>query len=153
MNKDLAFQKLVEMISDVHQVEDDLLAGVRGIDLTEQQLNMMTILSLSGPKNLSTLSRCMNINLPNCSREVKKLSHRGLIQKSPSKEDKRVTDLSLTPEGERTVQSLFLEMKSLFFKRSGAWDEARSSRLMQAAELIREELANYTHGLRQGEEL
>ncbi len=140
MNRDIAFRKLVEMISSLHQMEDSLLSMVKRPELTDLQQSMMTILYLSGPKNLSSLSSCLNINLPNCSREVKKLSESGLVKKEPSREDRRVTHLSLSDDGRREVEALFAEMKELFFRSAGDWNEERSARLIQALDVIHQEL-------------
>ena len=143
MDRDRAFEKLAELISNLHQLEDSLLHEVRPGDLTDLQLQVLTILLFSGPKNLSALSGCLNINLPNCSREVRKLSEKGLVRKEASPEDGRITLVFLSDEGLARVQGFFLQMKRLYFERSGVWSEERSNRLIKAIDVIKSEIDNY----------
>ena len=82
----------------------------------------------------------MNINLPNSSREVKKLTQLGYIQKSSSIEDKRKTELSLTTEGRTKVEEFLEKMKDDFFAQYGDWTEERIERCIKSIDVLEEEL-------------
>ena len=82
----------------------------------------------------------MNINLPNSSREVKKLTQLGYIQKSSSIEDKRKTELSLTTEGRTKVEEFLEKMKDDFFAQGGGWTEERIERCIKSIDVLEEEL-------------
>ena len=134
------FEKLAELISNLHQLEDSLLHEVMIGNLTDLQLQILTILFFSGPKNLSGLSGCLNINLPNCSREVRKLSEKDLVRKESSPEDGRITLIYLSDEGLGKVQGFFLQMKKIYFERSGEWSVERKDRLLKAIDVIQSEV-------------
>ena len=82
----------------------------------------------------------MNINLPNSSREVKKLTQLGYINKSSSIEDKRKTELSLTTEGRTKVEEFLEKMKDDFFAQYGDWTEERIERCIKSINVLEEEL-------------
>lgn len=140
MTKDDLFNKTASFISKIHDFESSLSTAGGDDRLTSQQLDLLQILYFSGPKNLSGLSHCMNINLPNSSREVKKLTQQGFIQKQISAEDKRITELSLTEEGTAKVDSFLELMKEHFFSQSGEWKPERILRCIKSIEILEEEL-------------
>ena len=82
----------------------------------------------------------MNINLPNSSREVKKLTQLGYINKSSSIEDKRKTELSLTTEGRTKVEEFLEKMKDDFFAQYGNWTGERIERCIKSINVLEEEL-------------
>lgn len=82
----------------------------------------------------------MNINLPNSSREVKKLTQLGYINKSSSIEDKRKTELSLTTEGRTKVEEFLEKMKDDFFAQYGDWTGERIERCIKSINVLEEEL-------------
>lgn len=140
MTKDDLFKRTASFISKVYNFETSLSGQGGDEDVTSLQFDLLQILYYSGPKNLSGLSRCMNINLPNSSREVKKLTHLGLIQKSSSSEDKRKTELSLTAEGAQKVEAFMDKMKENFFKQDREWDQKRIEKCIAAISILEEEL-------------
>lgn len=140
MDQDELFQGIFRFLAKLHQLEDDLLAEFPERDLTEQQQNLMTVLYLSGPKNLSGLSRCLHINLPNCSREVKKLTQRGYVRKEGSCRDRRIIELSLTPLGQERVRAVMEGVKEAYFRRAGEWSPSRAERIRSALAVLEEEL-------------
>lgn len=140
MTKDDLFNRTAFFITKIH----DLEAGLRGIggdeEVTSLQFDLLQILYYSGPKNLSGLSHCMNINLPNSSREVKKLTTLGFIQKESPPDDKRKTELSLTQKGTRKVEGFMREMKTSFFDTNKDWSPERIKRCIDAMDILEQEL-------------
>ena len=140
MNKDDLFDRTAHLISKIHDLEARLSRQGGDEHVTAQQFDLLKILYFSVPKNLSELSKCMNINLPNSSREVKKLTQLGYIQKSSSIEDKRKTELSLTTEGRTKVEEFLEKMKDDFFDQYGDWTEERIERCIKSIDVLEEEL-------------
>jgi DNA-binding MarR family transcriptional regulator len=140
MEKEQIFQRIVKFLSKIDQMKDDVLQEISGRDLTNLQRDILTILDLSGKKNLSALSECMHMNMPNCSREVKKLVQYGYIQKEGSCLDKRVIELSLTDSGRDVVEGLMERMKEIYFRKAGEWDSHRTERVQAALEVLEKDL-------------
>ncbi len=142
MNRDDLFNKTVELISKVYDLEAKLTNKKTDDDVTSLQVNILKILYFSCSKNLSSLSECLNINLPNCSREVKKMTKLGYIEKKVSDIDKRRTELSLTPDGNYKVESFLLDMKNNFFKKSGDMTEDKINRCIESIDFLQKEIFN-----------
>ena len=140
MTKDELFNRTAQFISKIHDFETSL-SGQGGDDqVTSLQFDLLQILYFAGPKNLSGLSQCMNINLPNCSREVRKLTEIDLIRKTDSALDKRKTELSLTADGNSKVEFFMDQMKKNFFKQNGNWDEERIIKCLKSIEVLETEV-------------
>jgi len=140
MTKDDLFNRTALLISKVHDFEASLSGQGGDDEVTALQFDLLQILFFSGPTNLSGLSHCMNINLPNSSREVKKLTYLGFVQKTDSPDDKRKTELSLTARGIEKVESFLDEMKKSFFDQSKNWDSERIERCINSINVLEEEL-------------
>lgn len=140
MTKDDLFNITAQFFSKMHDFETNL-SGQRGDEeITALQYNLMQILYFSGTTNLSGLSHCLNINLPNSSREVKKLTTLGFIEKRNSHEDKRKTDLSLTDRGVHKIESSLEKMKERFFSESHDWSSDRIERCIKSIDILEKEL-------------
>jgi len=140
MTKDDLFNRTALLISRIHDFETSLSGQGGDNEVTSLQFDLLQILYFSGPKNVSGLSRCMNINLPNSSREVKKLTSLGFIKKTGSPDDKRKTELSLTERGNDKVELFLEEMKNSFFNQGIDWNEERIERCINSINVLEEEL-------------
>jgi len=140
MNKDLIFTRTAAFISDLHDLESSLTNSTDKGALTPLQHNILQILYFSNPKTLSALSECMNMNMPNTSREVKKLVLLELIIKSPSPDDKRIVELTLTEAGQQIIEYGLNKMKIEFFKNSGNWTEERTKKYLESLTVLEQEL-------------
>lgn len=140
MTKDDLFNRVARFITNIHDFETSLSSQRRDDNVTALQFELLQVLYFSGPKNLSGLSNCTNINLPNCSREVKKLTNLGYISKESSPEDKRRTELSLSDSGREKMDSSLLEMKNLFFEGDREWSDERIERCIKSITVLEDEL-------------
>jgi DNA-binding MarR family transcriptional regulator len=140
MTKDDLFNRTAKLISKVHDFETSLSGQGGDDEVTALQFDLMQILYFTGQKNLSGLSHCLNINLPNCSREVKKLTNLGFIEKNSSVEDRRKTELSLSGIGAKKVESFLEEMKSRFFDQSTDWNADRIERCISSIDILEQEI-------------
>lgn len=116
MDKEDLFNRTTGLILNVHELETALTKDLDIKNVTSLQLNILKILYLSNSKNLSDLSSCLNINLPNCSREIKKLTINGYVTKRSSDNDKRITEITLTELGRDMVYNILNKMKESYFK-------------------------------------
>jgi DNA-binding MarR family transcriptional regulator len=140
MDQDIIFKRTAAFISDLHNLESSLSGSTGKGTLTPLQQNLLRILYFSNPKTLSSLSECMNMNMPNTSREVKKLAQQELIVKSQSPDDKRIIELSLAEKGNKIVEFWLEKMKTAFFQNSGSWDDARSRCFLDSLSVLEKEL-------------
>ncbi|MBI9106346.1 MAG: MarR family transcriptional regulator [Spirochaetales bacterium] len=140
MDNDLIFKRTADFISDLHELESSLLScGGKSI-LTPLQSNLLQILYFTPGKTLGALSTCMNMNMPNTSREVKKLTEQGLITKFNAPNDKRIIELSLSDEGRKLIETRLSQMKEAFFSQSGEWTEDRARRFLGSLDILEKEL-------------
>lgn len=86
-------------------------------DLTPLQYEIVEFLSIKQPMMLSEISACLGISMPNMSREIKKLTEKGLCEKISDKEDRRKLYIGLTELGENRMAEAFAFMRKLFMKR------------------------------------
>lgn len=141
MDRDILFSRIIGFISKVHGMEvrfKDIKVG----ELTNLQQEMLLILYLSCSYTLSGLSECLNINLPNCSREVKKLTESGYVQKSISADDKRKTELHLTPFGREQVEAYLNSIKESFFQNRPDFAKSKIDKIVGAIDLLEQEVFN-----------
>ena len=140
MTKDDLINRTGQLISKIHAFETSLGGQGGDHEVTALQLDLLQILYFTGRKNLSSLSQCLNINLPNSSREVKKLTNTGFIEKKISLDDKRKTDLTLSEKGKSKVESSLDEMKNQFFDTSKNWSPERIESCINAIDVLENEI-------------
>jgi DNA-binding MarR family transcriptional regulator len=91
----------------------ELLPGVldyqlrRDAELTHFEYYVLAMLSEAPMRTLrmTALALTTNATLPRLSHVVKRLEDRGLVQRSPSSDDRRATDVRLTEQGWAKVQT------------------------------------------------
>jgi MarR family transcriptional regulator, 2-MHQ and catechol-resistance regulon repressor len=74
--------------------------------ITGPQFGMFKVVQARGPMTITELSRRMMIAAPTASRMIDGLCENGLLAKSRSESDSRVTMVSLTGESERQLRHL-----------------------------------------------
>jgi len=140
MTKDDVFRRTAAFISSIHTLEASLEHLITDEEFSSLQLNLMRILYFSSPRSLSSLSACVNMNLPNTSREIRRLTEAGVVCKSVSSRDKRITELSLTESGKKKVEEGLEVMKNCLFSSSGEWTEDRMMKYLESLSVIESEL-------------
>jgi len=110
-------------------------AALSAIDLSLQQLNVLTILKgQPGHTAHVNLIRDRLIDrMPNVSRLLNKLMEKGLIKKDRDLTDQRVVYIKLTKKGEETAR----KGRELFQSVSYTIDEAQAEKLNTLLELLR----------------
>jgi DNA-binding MarR family transcriptional regulator len=110
--------------------------NTRTEDITYIQYKIMEYLYFNDRKNLSQVSKCIYLSMPNASREVKKLSEKKIIKKDYDKEDKRKHYLSLTEYGKSVMNNSFGKVVKNFEKKIGDLSIKEQDELIKNIEII-----------------
>ncbi|NRG33293.1 MarR family winged helix-turn-helix transcriptional regulator [Niallia circulans] len=99
MNEEPFFQQFITFTASVYQLKHALTNDLRPNDLTPIQYSILEYVSINQPVILSEISDCLQISLPNTSRELKKLTKKNLIMKFTDEKNRRKQFISLSDEG------------------------------------------------------
>jgi len=128
MDKNQFFQAVLNFISNVHSSTHFLTKDARSNKITPQQHSILEYVFFSKTVTTSQVADCLNISLPNASRELKKLFKLGLIVKETNAKDRRKTTISLSELGQNLMLRTFERIQKNFWKQAGelSEDEMRS---------------------------
>lgn len=84
-----------------------LLGRLRAIGINASQWRVLSVLRSSGTLSVSRITDRTLMEQPTVSRVVNQLEQDGLVSRRPSKEDTRITDVTLTAKGNEAFQSIF----------------------------------------------
>lgn len=79
----------------------------RELGMTPQQVRLMLELSADGIARPMQLAQRMEIHVSTLSGITDRLVERGLVSRSPARDDRRCSDLALTEDGHRLLRDLF----------------------------------------------
>ncbi|WP_454764203.1 MarR family winged helix-turn-helix transcriptional regulator [Cupriavidus campinensis] len=79
---------------------------VCSLDITHAQASCLMMLSRGGAATVTDLGRCLSTDAGSVTRLLSRMEKRGLIVRTRRDDDRRVVDLSLTPEGEALAKKL-----------------------------------------------
>jgi len=85
----------------------ELSIGAKPDNITPIQYNILEYLYFSDRKNLSDISECMYLSMPNASREVKKLMEKDLVVSESDLKDRRKHYFYLTEAGKTLMEQAF----------------------------------------------
>lgn len=148
MDKKELFYQAVSFITSVHQVTYDMTKDFALGDITPVQYGMLEYIAVSQPVTLSQISDCKHISMPNTSRELKKLTDRGLCEKYDAPEDKRKQYIRLSPDGQSFMNAAFAHMETQFQHRLRHATEADLGRIAEAMKVLQGSL--FEDGLKSG---
>jgi DNA-binding MarR family transcriptional regulator len=123
MNKNLFFQTIISFIGNVHANTHSLMKDARSNEITPQQHSILEYVFFSKAVTTSQVADCLNISLPNASRELKKLSKLELIAKETDKKDRRKTTISLSEQGQNLMLHTFERIQKNFWEQAGQLSE------------------------------
>jgi MarR family transcriptional regulator, teicoplanin-associated locus regulator len=128
MDKNLFFQAVINFISNVHSSTHFLKKDARSNKITPQQHSILEYVFFSKEVTTSQVADCLNISLPNASRELKKLFKLNLIVKESNEKDRRKTTISLSEPGQNLMLRTFERIQKNFWKQAEelSEDEMRS---------------------------
>lgn len=79
---------------------------VSGLDITHAQATCLLVISTGSASTVTDLGRCLNTDAGSITRLLSRMERRGLVTRTRRDDDRRVVDLSLTPEGEALAARL-----------------------------------------------
>lgn len=85
-------------------LECELLREVTPLPLSVSQFRLLKLMTFDGLDQLGEVAGFLGVSPPAATRTIDKLERLGLVSRSPSKGDRRVTLLGVTPAGRRLVR-------------------------------------------------
>lgn len=140
MDKNSLFQKFVTFTAAVHQITSELTKNVKSEALTPVQYRILEYIAVSQPVTLSEISDCMNMSMPNTSRELKKLSEKQLCDKITDPADRRKHGITLSAAGEAMMNEAFQLIASRFAGRIDNVSDEERKEIEHALEVLQEKV-------------
>ncbi len=111
------FEEYIVAFAHVYgKLEGDLILKTKPDVLTPLQYRLLLIFSPTTKKTPGEISDCLNLTLPNTSRELRHLKALGLIKKEVDATDKRCVWISTTDAGNALLDLAKGEMAKIFSK-------------------------------------
>jgi len=117
MDKHALFKNFVLFTTSVHRVTHELTKDSTSASITQIQYKILEYIAVSQPVTPSEINDCMNMAMPNTSRELKKLSEKNLIEKIHDKEDRRKQLIRLSKGGQSMMNEAFAVIENRFLNR------------------------------------
>jgi len=117
MDRGALFQKFVAFTSSVHEVSHELTQGVKSEDVTPVQYKILEYMLFSQPVTPSAIADCVDLSLPNTSRELRKLIEKGLCEKATDDADRRRQLFRLSADGQAMMGRVFAQAQQGFEQR------------------------------------
>jgi MarR family transcriptional regulator, teicoplanin-associated locus regulator len=114
MDKKALFYKLVSFTTSVHRVTHEFTKNAKSDSISQIQYNILEHISVSQPVTPSEINDCLDMSMPNTSRELKKLSEKNLIEKINNNEDRRKQFILLSNDGQAMMNAAFEIIESRF---------------------------------------
>lgn len=136
--KEALFQQTVAFVASVHQVHTEWTKLIPMDGITPLQYRILEYLMVHQPLSPSQISACMDVSMPNTSRELKKLTDKGLCVKFNDPSDRRKQYLRLSPAGEQYMGQAFACMQTQLGTQLESLSGAELERIMAAMQLLQE---------------
>ncbi|SFL94321.1 DNA-binding transcriptional regulator, MarR family [Paenibacillus sp. 1_12] len=136
MDKNAVFQKFVAFTAAVHQISNEMTKDVKSETITTVQYKILEYIAVSQPSTLSDISECMHMSMPNTSRELRKLSEKGLCEKITDADDRRKQFIRLSARGDAMMNEVFEQIESRFVERLRDISEEELGEIEQALDLL-----------------
>lgn len=140
MDKKALFHKLVSFTSSVHRVTNELTQNAKPDSVTQVQYKILEYITVNQPVTPSEISDCQNMSMPNTSRELKKLSEYGFIEKMNDTEDRRKQYIRLSKDGEIVMKGAFAAIESRFLNRVQKASEEDLEDIERALDILQTKL-------------
>lgn len=88
----------------------DFIFGYLKTDIPRIYIGIMMVLQNNGPMPISHIGEKLGIAKPNMTPLIKGLIKQGMVDKSPSVKDKRITFIELTRKGEGFISEIISEL-------------------------------------------
>ena len=136
MDKNHFFQAVMNFIGNVHASTHFLTKDARSNKITPQQHSILEYVFFSKEETTSQVADCLNISLPNASRELKKLFKLDLIVKESNAKDRRKTTISLSEPGQNLMLRTFERIQKKFWKQAGELSEDEMKSIIFSMDIL-----------------
>lgn len=136
MDNNSLFKQFVSFTTAVHQITNEITKDVKVDSITPTQYKILEYLAVSQPVTLSEISDCLNISMPNTSRELRKLTEKQLCEKIADSKDRRRQSIRLTTDGETMMQEAFNHIETRFVERIRGLSPEELVEISRAIELL-----------------
>lgn len=142
MDQKALFGNLVTFIAAVIEAKHEFTKDIRIEGITPVQYSMLEYLAAhrSGPVTISEMSDCQHMSLPNTSRELRKLSEKGLCEKFADPEDKRKQYIRLSPKGQAQMDEVFQVVYGKFLQRVQGLTDKDYEEVVLAIHLLKDKV-------------
>ncbi|MFC7686236.1 MarR family winged helix-turn-helix transcriptional regulator [Ureibacillus sp. GCM10028918] len=117
MDNNSLFNNFVLFTTSFHRVTHEFTKDAKSDLVSQIQYKILEYIAVSQPVTPSDINDCMNMSMPNTSRELKKLSEKNLIEKIHDKDDRRKQYIRLSKEGKAMMNESFAIIESRFLER------------------------------------
>ncbi|GGN94416.1 MarR family winged helix-turn-helix transcriptional regulator [Saccharibacillus kuerlensis] len=137
MDHNALFQKVVAFASSVHEVTHEMTRGVKNEDVTPVQYKILEYMMFAQPVTPSEIADCVDLSLPNTSRELRKLLEKGLCKKAVDDADRRRQLFRLSPDGQSLMGRVFAQAQQGFEQQIAGLSKEELEKIEGALELLR----------------
>nr|WP_218015253.1 MarR family transcriptional regulator [Brevibacillus dissolubilis] len=130
------FQKFVRFITAVHENSKEMTKGIQLESVTPVQYRILEYIYVSEPVTISQISECIDMSMPNMSRELKKLTEKQLCEKITDVHDRRKQYISLSEKGRGMMDQAFREIEVRFMGLMGSLTEEERAEVERALEVL-----------------
>ena len=95
MDKKALFNNFVSFTTSVHRVTHELTKNAKSDTVSQVQYNILEFIAVNQPVTPSDINDCLDMAMPNTSRELRKLSEKNLIEKINHPQDRRKQTIRL----------------------------------------------------------
>lgn len=136
MDKNHFFQTVINFISSVHSSTHFLTKDARSNKITPQQYSILEYVFFNKAVTTSQVADCLNISVPNASRELKKLFKLDFIVKESNVKDRRKTTISLSEPGQNLMLRTFERIQKNFWKQAGELSEDEMKSIISSMDVL-----------------
>lgn len=140
MSTQSLFQSFTNFINTMYGFTEDIKKDLKPSTVTPLQNEILLCLYANHTKCVSGISDSLNLNLPNTSRELKKLTELDLIEKGDDPNDKRKSIIILSQKGKNLMNTSFSAVEEEFNEKFSSLPKEEIKELEDAIRLIEEKL-------------
>jgi len=140
MSKTTLFKNFTTFVNEVYGFTENIKKDLKSDLVTPQQNEILLCLNANHEISVSEVSGILDLNLPNTSRELRKLTELELIVKKPDPNDKRKSIIMLSEKGRRMMADMFSVVEKDFDNTFAELTEEEAVELEKAFQLIEDKL-------------
>lgn len=100
---------LIKMVLVVRRFRNQLDERLRGMGQSVARMEALAaIMNMRGPKSQRDIAKRLRVEGATITRIIDILSAEGLVERKPDLNDRRINQIAISPEGEATLQSIFV---------------------------------------------